>query len=234
MKQLSIRIAAVGLLAAGAALASGAFGADEKAAPVVPPREGKMEKVSIFNGKDLKGWVGHEKYWSVQDGVIVGKNTEPVPVSTYLLTERKFSDFRLVFDFMLAQSEMHSGIAMWGRLAPERGDPYTYGGHLVMFPSNWGFYDLYGRNSFHTNAEAARAAGKQHDWNRLEILAQGNRIRFAVNGKLVSDWREPEPDRIREAPIGLQLHSNKEPQEVRFKGLSLETFPQDRMLTVKE
>ena len=33
--------------------------------------------------------------WSVVDGVIAGKNTEPVPVSTYLLTKRKFSDFRI-------------------------------------------------------------------------------------------------------------------------------------------
>src|SRR5687768_16552235 len=79
-------------------------------APEVPPLKGKRKKVRIFNGKDLTGWVGHRKYWSVQDDVIIGKNTEPVPVSTYLLTERKFSDFRLVFDTMLAESEMHSGI----------------------------------------------------------------------------------------------------------------------------
>ena len=28
---------------------------------------------SLFNGKDLSGWVGHKNYWSVQDGIIVGK-----------------------------------------------------------------------------------------------------------------------------------------------------------------
>ena len=112
-----------------------------KEAPVVPPREGKREVVDIFNGKDTTGWVGHEKYWSVKDGVIIGKNTEAVPVSTYLLTERKFSDFRLTFDFKLAQSEMHSGIAMWGRVAPEKGDMFTYAGHLVMFPSGHGFWN---------------------------------------------------------------------------------------------
>jgi len=202
-------------------------------APVVPPRTGKREKIRLFNGRDLAGWTGHAKYWTVQDGMILGKNTDPVPVSTYLLTERKFSDFRLVFDFMLAQSEMHSGIAMWGRVATEKGDPYTYAGHLVMFPSGYGFYDLYGRNLIHANAEPARKVGKQHDWNEIEILAQGNRIRFALNGTLISDWREPMPERIQEAPIGLQLHSNKAPQEVRFKRLELETFPEDRLLTVK-
>ncbi|HEY5311979.1 MAG TPA: beta-propeller fold lactonase family protein, partial [Pirellulales bacterium] len=191
-------------------------------------------KIKLFNGKDLTGWVGHKKYWSVKDGMIVGKNTEPVPVSTYLLTERKFSDFRLTLDFKLAAGEVHSGVAMWGRVAPEHGDPYTYAGLLVMFPSNYGFYDLYGRNSILQNAAIARPVGKQHDWNQIEILAQGNRVRFVLNGHLVSDWREPDVDRIHEAPIGLQLHSNKLPEEVQWRNLSLETFPEDKLLSLAE
>lgn len=207
---------------------------DKKEPPVVPPKKGKTESVEIFNGKDLTGWVGHEKYWSVKDGVIIGKNTDPVPVSTYLLTKDSYSDFRLVFDFKLAQSEMHSGIALWGRVAPDKGDKYTYAGHLVMFPSGYGFYDLYGRNGIHGNADKAKKVGKQHDWNNMEILAQGNRIRFVLNGELISDWREPLPERIKEAPIGLQLHSNKVPQEVQFKNLKLEKFPEDKLVTVKE
>lgn len=208
--------------------------AEKKESPVVPPRKGKREAVEVFNGKDLAGWEGHEKYWSVKDGVITGKNTDEIKVSTYLLTKQKFSDFRLVFDFKLAESEMHSGIAMWGRVAPERGDPYTYAGHLVMFPSGYGFYDLYGRQMIHTNADKAKNVGKQHDWNHMEILAQGNRVRFVLNGVLISDWREPLPDRIKEAPIGLQLHSNPKPQEVQFKNLSLEAFPEDKLTTLKD
>jgi hypothetical protein len=233
MWKLSFR---VGALLALVALAAGSLAApaqDKKEPPVVPPRKGERETIQLFNGKDLTGWEGHEKYWSVKDGVIVGKNTDEVKVSTYLLTKRKFSDFRLVFEFKLAESEMHSGIAMWGRVAPEKGDPYTYAGHLVMFPSGYGFYDLYGRNMIHQNQDKAKKVGKQHDWNQIEILAQGNRIRFVLNGVLISDWREPEPDRIKEAPISLQLHSNPKPQEVQFKGLTLETFPEDKLTTLK-
>lgn len=200
-------------------------------APIVPPKTGERETIQLFNGKDLTGWKGHKKYWSVKDGAIVGKNTDPIGVSTYLLTEREFSDFRLVFDFKLAESEMHSGIAMWGRIAPDRGDPFTYAGHLVMFPTNYGFWDLYGRSGIHQNAAIAKPVGKQHDWNHMEILAQGNRIRFVLNGTLISDWREPKPERIMTAPLGLQLHSNKVPQEVQFKNLVLETFPEDKLLT---
>ena len=203
-------------------------------ATVVPPREGKSETIELFNGKNLDGWEGNDKYWSVVDGVIVGKNSEPVPVSTYLATKRKFTDFRLVFAAKLVKSEMHSGIAMWGRVAPDKGDPHTYAGHLVMFPSGWGMYDLYGRNGLPVDGGPAKAVGKQHDWNDMEILAQGNRVRFAVNGVQVVDWRDPEPNRIQEGPLGLQLHSNQEPQEVHFKGLVLTTFPEDKLTTVKE
>jgi 3-keto-disaccharide hydrolase len=203
-------------------------------APVVPPRDGKSETLTPFNGKDLDGWDGNRDLWSVVDGVIVAKNTQPVKVSTYLLTKQKFSDFRITATVKLVESEMHSGIAFWGRVAPERGDPHTYAGHLVMFPSNWGMYDLYGRNGLPVDAAPAKAVGKQHDWNALEILAQGNRVRVAVNGKQVIDWRDPEPDRIKEGPIGLQLHANPMPQEVHFKDIKIETFPkEDRLITVK-
>jgi hypothetical protein len=205
----------------------------KKAAPVVPPRQGKSETIHLFNGKDLDGWEGHANLWSVQDGVIIAKNTEPIKVSTYLLTKRHFSDFRLTATVRLVQSEMHSGIAFWGRKAPEHGDPYTYAGHLVMFPSDWGMYDLFGRNGLPVDGQPAKKVGKQHGWNDLEILAQGNRVRVVVNGTLVVDWRDPEPERIKEGPIGLQLHSNKVPQEVHFRNLVLTTFPEDKLTTVK-
>jgi hypothetical protein len=218
-----------------AALASSLPGrADDKKkeAPIVPPRQGRSETITLFNGKDLDGWEGYSHLWSVEDGVIVGKNTEPVKVSTYLLTKRKFSDFRLTATVKLVKSEMHSGIAFWGRVAPEQ-DKYTYAGHLVMFPSGWGMYDLFGRNGLPVDGAPARKVGKQHDWNNLEILAQGNRVRVAVNGSAVVDWRDPEPDRIKEGSLGLQLHANKEPQEVHFKDLVLTTFPEDKLTTLK-
>jgi hypothetical protein len=216
-------------------------GKDNKA-PEVPPRQGKSETIELFNGKNLDGWEGYEDLWSVKDGVIVGKNTKPVKISTYLVSKRKYSDFRLVFAAkLLPGSEMHSGVALWGQVNPkvsknpegERAH-FTYQGHLVMFPSGWGLFDLFGRMGLPANNKPAIAAGKQHDWNDMEILAQGNRIRLAVNGKAVLDWRDPQPDLIKEGPLGLQLHSLDQPQELHFKGLVLTTFPmEDRLITVK-
>ncbi|MBX9791133.1 MAG: DUF1080 domain-containing protein [Pirellulales bacterium] len=224
---------AVVLIAWSAGLTRGEEPAKPVATALVPPRTGKSETIELFNGKNLDGWEGHEKLWSVRDGVIVARNTETIPVSTYLLTKRKFTDFRLTCTVKLVESEMHSGIAFWGRNAPEHGDRYTYAGHLVMFPSGWGMYDLFGRNGLPVDGAPARQVGKQHDWNDLEILAQGNRVRVVVNGTQVVDWSDPEPKRILEGPIGLQLHSNKVPQEIHFKNLVLTTFPDDKLTTVK-
>ena len=33
---------------------------------------------SLFDGKTLDGWVGFEDLWSVKDGAIVAKNTDPL------------------------------------------------------------------------------------------------------------------------------------------------------------
>jgi hypothetical protein len=234
----------VSLLAAGLALALllptgplGAGGKDKgKKAPEIPPQPGKTEVIELFDGKTLAGWEGHKNLWSVKDGVIIARNTEPIKVSTYLLTKRKFRDFRLTLTAKLVQSKMHSGVAFWGRQAPDKGDPYTYAGHLVMFPDPWGMYDLFGRNGlvkYGVDPAPGKKAGKETDWNDIEILAQGNRVRVAINGKQVIDWRDPEPDRIKEAPIGLQLHSNKVPQEVHFKDIRLTTHPESILITVK-
>src|SRR5205807_51791 len=84
--------------------------------PVVGPRKGTSETIKLFNGKDLDGWEGYKDLWSVKDGAIVGKNTTPLKYSTYLLTKQKFTDFRLIFQTKLAESEMHSGVALWGEI----------------------------------------------------------------------------------------------------------------------
>jgi hypothetical protein len=231
---------AVLLLGAGTPLPAGKEkgdketpGKDKGKPPDVEPKRGPSEVIRLFNGKDFEGWEGHKELWSIKDGVIIAKNTEPIKVSTYLLTKRKFRDFRLTATVKLVESEMHSGIALWGRKAPDKGDPYTYAGILVMFPSGWGMFDLYGRNGLPVDGGPAKKVGKQHDWNDLEILAQGNRVRVAVNGKLVVDWRDPEPKRLMEGPIALQLHSNTVPQEIHFKDLILTTNPEAQMITVR-
>jgi Domain of Unknown Function (DUF1080) len=197
--------------------------------------------VKLFNGKNFDGWEGNTgengtpKYFSIQEGVIVARNeADNAPaVSNYLLTKKEYKNFRLVFEGKLAESTMHSGIAFWGSKYETGGQPNSFKGHLVMFPAGWGFYDLFGRNSIYKDDGRAKKADNG-DWNKMEILAIAPRIRLGVNGQLVADWQDPKPETCLAGPIGLQHHSNKVPQEIRFRGLILSEDPEDKMITVTQ
>jgi hypothetical protein len=210
-------------------------GWSEQQAAKLPASE---KAIHLFNGKDLDGWQGQTgKYFNVENGIIVARNSaENAPkASTYLVTKEKYRNFRLIFEAKLVTSEMHSGIALWGQNVEKEGDPWSYMGHLVMFPSNYGYHDLFRRNSIYKDTDGvAKKAGRQHDWNQMEILAIGNRIRHAINGRFVADWSDPMPELCQPGPIGLQLHSNKVAQEVQFRGLILTVDPEDRMVTTTE
>jgi type 1 glutamine amidotransferase len=218
-----------------AAPVSAATGSDWAAGVALPDAE-KAKAVKLFNGKDFDGWEGHvDPYWSIENGEIVGKNSaENAPqVSTYLLTTKPYRNFRLLVEGKLVTSEMHSGVAIWGKKFEKDGEASSYQGHLVMFPSGWGLYDLFRRNGLSGDQQGrARRFGKQHDWNQMEILAIGSRIRLAVNGQEVLDWSDPKPEFCEAGPIGLQLHANKVPQEVRFRGLVLVEDPTATLVTI--
>ncbi len=190
--------------------------------------------VELFNGKDLSGWHGQAEYWSAANNAIVARNSaaNAPQASTYLTTKKHYRNFRLIFEGKLVTSKMHSGVSFWGQTVEKKNDPFSYKGHLVMFPSGWGFWDLYRRNSIYKDDGRAKKADKKGDWNQMEILAIGSRIRLAVNGQEVADWTDPKPELCVAGPIGLQLHSNKVPQEIQFRGLRLSEEPEDRLITL--
>jgi hypothetical protein len=233
------RFLTAGGLAFAAAAAVPPFAtADDWSSSVKFPASEKP--VRLFNGKDFEGWEGNTgengtpKYFAVKEGVIVARNeADNAPkVSNYLHTKKHYRNFRLVFEGKLAESKMHSGIAFWGQKYERDGQPYSFKGHLVMFPAGWGYYDLFGRNSIYKDDGRAKKADNG-DWNKMEILATGNRIRLAVNGQLVADWEDPQPETCVAGPISLQLHSNSVAQEVQFRGLILSENPEERMITVQ-
>ena len=52
----------------------------------------------IFNGKDLRGWDGDMKFWSVKDGAITGRSTaeNPARANTFLIwRDGEVDDFEL-------------------------------------------------------------------------------------------------------------------------------------------
>ena len=196
--------------------------------------------VSLFDGKSLADWQGlKDKYWSVADGVIVGKNDSAVPASTYLFTKDSYREFRLLMEVKQTiskqHSTMHSAVCVLGEIIEDKGQAFGFRGPLLMFCHDWGIWDAHRRNriypakhrgTYHPGAE------KKGQWNQIEVLVIGNRIRMVANGKLVIDMTD-KPEMLKASPIGLQLHSNGRPQEFHFRGLVLSKQPSDKLLTLE-
>jgi len=96
------------ICAAALVIAAAAFAAD---APKSAPAEPAGMK-ALFNGKDLTGWDGDPKLWSVKDGVIHGETTEANPASgnTFLIwKDGTVKDFDLRLSFRCTNTN-NSGI----------------------------------------------------------------------------------------------------------------------------
>ncbi len=194
--------------------------------------------VKLFNGKDLTGWEGQiEKHWSVNEGAIRGANSTPVAASTYLFTKESYRSFRLLFEVKQTRggkfSTMHSAVAALGEKFEDTGDPFSFRGPLLMFCNDWGVWDANRRNRVFPAGHGGQwqqAAEKIGEWNRVEILVRGDHIRMALNGTQFMDFTD-KADMLKASPIGLQIHSNNQPQEFHFRGLILSERPEDRLLS---
>ncbi len=197
----------------------------------------KSETVEhLFNGKDLSGWKGDSTRWSVTHGMIRGANEDPVASSTYLFTEKPFRNFRLILDVKQTMSDrhstMHSAVAALGEQFTDAGEnSFGFKGPLLLFCHEWGIYDAHRRNRVVPGGPGAEVE-KQGEWNQIEILVIGDRIRFAANGRQIFDFTD-KPEMLKACPIGLQLHSNDKPQEYHFRSLLLTENPTGDLVTVK-
>ena len=82
-----------------------------------PPKPPETGWVSLFNGKDLTGWVkvGAEK-WVVEDGIIHGQGLSKA--YGYLRTEKKYKNFDLSLRFK-CEKEGNSGVFFHADFAPD-------------------------------------------------------------------------------------------------------------------
>ncbi|MEZ5327852.1 MAG: family 16 glycoside hydrolase [Verrucomicrobiales bacterium] len=193
----------------------------------------------LFNGFNLSGWNGDSNYWSAADGMIHCANTNKVPSSTYLFTKNSYRNFRLLLEVKQTMSPkhstMHSAVAALGEQIEDAGDnPFGFRGPLLMFCHDWGIWDAHRRNRIEPAGHPTTLnidAEKQGDWNLVEFLATGDRIRCAANGVEVFDFTDA-PGMLKASPIGLQLHANGQPQEFYFRGLVLCAEPGDELVSV--
>jgi len=162
--------------------------------------------VSLFNGKDLTGWVkiGNEK-WEVEDGVIHGQGI--TKEYGYLQTEKKYVDFDLSLRFK-CEADGNSGVFFHAEFKPGTAT-ITQG---LQFEIDRGLNrhtgGLYGdgRQWIVWPAPELETVIRPYDWNDFLLSVHGNRYISRLNGVLMVDFTDPAP-RSFDGYIALQLHS---------------------------
>lgn len=140
---------------------------------------------TLFNGKNLNGWVGNTSSYRAEDGMIV---VDPNGGGSggNLFTKEEFSDFILRFEFRLTPGA-NNGL---GIHAPLEGDaaylgkeiqildntaekyadlhPYQYHGSVYgIIPAQRGFLNTVGK------------------WNQQEVYVNGSTIKVILNGTTI-------------------------------------------------
>jgi putative heme-binding domain-containing protein len=171
----------------------------------------------LFNGKDLAGWDGNMKLWSVENGEIVGRSSG-LQQNEFLKSHVTADNFRLTLKVKQTPNAGNSGVQFRSDALP---NGEMLGPQADVGAGWWGkLYEESGRGLIWPQS------GEEHvkpgEWNEYVIEAVGSRIRTWINGKLCVDLDDP-PGR-RRGIFGLQLHSG-DAMEVRFKEIKLDVLP---------
>jgi len=197
---------------------------------------------SLFNGKDLTGWDGNPKVWSVQDGAITGQTTKenPIRMNTFLIwKEGTVKDFELHAKIRLENH--NTGIQYRSKdkgnwvvngyqgdyddTKQWLGSLYEEGGRGVL--AQMGQKVTIGEDGKINetgkvgDAKELRAEINPKEWADYVIIAQGNHLIHKINGKTIVDVTDnQESKRAMEGILALQLHAGT-PMKVQFKDIYL-------------
>jgi hypothetical protein len=142
------------------------------------------EFVSLFNGRDLAGWVGDTDGYYIKEGNIVCTPG----VGGDLFTEKEYSDFVLRFEFKLTGGA-NNGLGIRAPL----GQNAAYHGMELQILENtaekWANLKAY---QYHGSIYGIKPAKRGYlkpvgQWNYEEVIANGNKITVILNDEIIVD-----------------------------------------------
>ena len=206
------------------ALAAVAIPAVLAQGPNALTKEEKREGfILLFNGKDLTGWDGDPRIWSVRDGAITGStDKQSLEHNSFLIYKDQFADFTLRFEIKLRNH--NSGMQFRStRLADWVVTGYQADASEAGEHSAWGnFYDEKGkgRNLMKNPDEGwlkAKSVVRTGGWNQYEVIARGRHLILRLNGV---ETINQEVEKTDAGVIALQAHMGT-PMEVQVRDVRL-------------
>ena len=146
-------------------------------------RQGNQGFESVFNGKDLSGWIGAVDNYEVVDGAIRCKKGK----GGNLFTKKVYGDFVVRLEMRLPPKG-NNGLAI---RYPGKGNP-AYAGMTELQVLDTQYPGKLDDRQYHGSAYGIVAAQKGYlrpagQWNFQEVTVQGSRIKVELNGTVILD-----------------------------------------------
>ena len=167
------------------------------------PLMAQKKSTSLFNGKDLEGWVQHgEEKWYVENGELICESG-PKAEYGYLSTAKDYKDFELSLEF-LQEADGNSGVSIRSVFEGTK----VSGWQVEVAPLGMhtgGVYESYGRGWLVKPDPEKEKALKVGEWNSMKIRVVGGSITSWLNGTQMIHL-EDEKIAQGEGAIALQIH----------------------------
>ena len=142
--------------------------------------------VTLFNGVDLKGWVGNTDGYKAADGVLVCQARKSRGAKIY--TAKEYANFIFRFEFKLTPGA-NNGV---GIRAPLTGNPAKNAFEIQILDNSAKKYAKIKPSQLHGSIYKRAAAKRGHlkpvgQWNKQEIRAEKNFITVILNGVTIVD-----------------------------------------------
>jgi len=164
---------------------------------------GTSNKTALFNGKDLNGWTnyGTEK-WYVENGELISESGSDAQYG-YLGTDKFYKNFILTLEFK-QEANGNSGVFFRSTIDGVK----ISGWQVEVAPKgkhSGGIYESYGRGWLIKPEINKEEALKEGQWNKMKIMAQGNKVTTWLNGVEMVNITD-EKIGAGEGFIALQIH----------------------------
>lgn len=142
---------------------------------------------TLFNGKNLDGWVGNKQSYVVENGAIVVK-PDGGGSGGNLFTEGEYSNFEFRFEFQLTPGA-NNGL---GIHAPLEGDAAYVGKEIQILDNTAEKYAGLKPYQYHGSVYGILPAKRDYlkpvgEWNSEQVIVQGSKIKVILNGTTIVD-----------------------------------------------
>ena len=224
---------------------------EASAAVTVKPSEDGF--VRSFNGKNLNGWAGDSKYWSVQDGAITGVTDGSLKMNRFLTWKGStIRNFDLRVKVWISPGG-NSGIQYRGTSRPDLGLDVVTGYQCDVVANtakyNGMLYEERGRRILsHTGEKVIVDPDGQPwivgqlpfkefapgQWHNYRVLVSGNHHQHWIDGHPTADLIDLDEDgRALEGVLAVQVHVGPA-MKVQYKDFRIKHLPDDLALQTFE